>query len=429
MKSVNFASSDFAVWFAGLEQRRLDEGGAARAVADSIIADVRVRGDEAVSAALSRLDSVNLAAADILIRVEHAPEIDAELKDAIDEAIERVEDFHRAQRPEGFMLEKEGTILEHRVRALRRIGAYVPGGRAVYLSTLIMCAVPARIAGVEEIVVATTPRAAARPELQYVCARLGIREVYRCGGAAGVAALALGTGTLRRVDKIVGPGNAYVTAAKQALSAVVGIDMVAGPTEVVIIADESSDPRLVAADLLAQAEHGSDSTAICVTDSERFASALEEVIATQLDACAEDSAARTSIPAHACIINVADMREAVSVANMIAPEHVSVQAGSVDLDAIDNCGAIFVGRFSPVALGDYILGPNHVLPTGGAARFSSPLGVYDFVKRSNRITTSAATFSQVASKGALLARFEGLPLHGESIAMRQYVEVPEEVPV
>jgi histidinol dehydrogenase len=287
--------------------------------------------------------------------------------------------------------------MEHRVRPLRRVGIYVPGGRAVYLSTLIMCAVPARIAGVAELVVITTPAAAARDELHHACTRLGITEIYQCGGAAGIAAAALGTESLKRVNKIAGPGNQYVTAAKAQLVGTVGIDMTAGPTELVIIADEWSDVRLVQADLDAQAEHGDDSAVICIA------------IGKELDVRATLN------------LNVQSVGEAIALADRIAPEHVSIHArgAAVIAERLENCGAIFCGPFSPVAAGDYVAGPNHVLPTGGSARFFSPLGVYDFVKRSNVITLTAEELAEVSEAGERIANFEGLPKHAASIAARR----------
>lgn len=420
MKVIRFGGVEFNDWFAELERRRREEGDAARGVASEVIEGVRAGGDDYVAGLLEKFDGVSLAPGEILATDPVDGSITRDMKGAIDEAISRVEAFHLEQLPRGYTVSVDGSTLEHRVRPLRRIGAYVPGGRAVYLSTLIMCAVPARIAGVRDIAVATTPRAAATPEFGYACSRLGIREVYRSGGPAGVAAMALGTQSLQRVDKIVGPGNAYVTAAKQLLTGSVGIDMTAGPTEVVVLADDSSDPRLVASDLLAQAEHGDDSTVICVTDSDEFQALLIGELNRQLGEAPEKSAARRSLPEHGVIIRVDSMDAGVTVVNTIGPEHVSVQADTsrLDLDAIEDCGAVFIGPLAPVALGDYVAGPNHVLPTAGAARFFSPLGVYDFVKRSNRITVSDALYDKLAEKGALLARFEGLPLHATSIETR-----------
>jgi histidinol dehydrogenase len=372
-----------------LEERRRAANDEAFQVADGMIAGVRARGDAYVAEQIERFDLVRIAP--ILIEPRQVT-IDRELAFALDTAIDRVESFHLRQLPESYQW---GSVT-HRVRPLQRVGVYVPGGRAVYVSTLIMCAVPARIAGVPEIVVATTPAAASKDELHYVCNRLGIREIYQCGGAAGVAALALGTESLRRVDKIAGPGNAYVTAAKTRLVGEVGIDMTAGPTELVIIVDETADPDLVQADLDAQQEHGPDSAVIVIC------------VGRPLDV-------------RATLTLVADsVDEAIAVADRIAPEHLSVQTR----DALEvaqraqNAGAIYVGPFAPPAAGDYVVGSNHVLPTAGSARFFSPLGVYDFVKRTNIVTLTEQELDEIGPLAARIARFEGLPAHAESLERR-----------
>ena len=428
MKIVNGSSLEFRRWMSTLDARRNDESENAKRVAAHVIERVRNEGDRAVAAILREFDRVDLEPSDILER--RSAGIPAgrregfqpshDFRSIAELAIARVTEFHKRQTVSGYAYEENGSRFEHLVRPLRRVGIYVPGGRAVYLSTLIMCAVPAKLAGVRELVVATTPTAAADPQFRDLCGLLGVTEVYRSGGPAGIAALALGTETLRRVDKIVGPGNSYVNAAKELLIGKVGLDMTAGPTEVVIIADRESEAELVASDLLAQAEHGDDSTVICVTDSPTFAERLKDVVARRLAGAASNSAAQRSIPANGWIVLLDDIGEAVSIVNEIGPEHVSIQVQPerIDLDAIENCGAIFVGPYAPVAIGDYIAGPNHVLPTAGAGRFFSPLGVYDFVKRSNRVTLSRETFDAIGDAGAQLADLEGLPLHAASMRCR-----------
>ena len=373
-----------------LEARRRDANDNAYRVAGEMIAGVRARGDAYVAEQIERFDRVTVSP--ILIEPRTAA-IDPGLARALDVAIERVQSFHLQQLPQAY----SWNNVEHRVRPLQRAGVYVPGGRAVYVSTLIMCAVPARIAGVREIVVATTPAAAAKDELHYVCNRLGIREIYQCGGAAGIAALALGTESLRRVDKIAGPGNAYVTAAKARLVGDVGIDMTAGPTELVIIADETADPELVQADLDAQQEHGPDSAVILICVGK-----LLNVRAT-LTLLADSVA------------------EAIAVSDGIAPEHLSIHARDASSIAAraQNAGAIYVGPFSPPAAGDYAVGSNHVLPTAGSARFFSPLGVYDFVKRTNVVTLTETALAEIAPHAARIANFEGLPLHAKSVERRR----------
>jgi histidinol dehydrogenase len=376
-----------------IEARRNESNDGALRVADEAIAGVRGRGDAYVREQIARLDGIDVE--EILVAPREVT-IAPEMAVAIDTAIERVTSFHEQQLPQTYRWTRGGTSVEHRVRPLRRAGIYVPGGRAVYLSTLIMCAVPARIAGVRELVVATTPAAAATDELQFACNRLGVRELYRSGGAAGIAALALGTESLQRVDKIVGPGNQYVTAAKARLVGIVGIDMTAGPTELVVIADDSANAAYVQADLDAQAEHGSDSAVICIS------------VGSPLDVRATLS------------LVAASADEAIAIANRIAPEHLSIHARDAEriAEQADNCGAVFCGPFAPVAAGDYIAGPNHVLPTSGSARFFSPLGVYDFVKRSNIVSMTREALAEVGEPAARIARFEGLPKHAESIERR-----------
>jgi histidinol dehydrogenase len=383
----------------GIIARRNATNENALRVADEMIAGVRATGDMFVAAQVAKFDRVTLEPSKIRIAPRDVV-IGADIAEAIDSAIARVEAFHRAQLPQSYTWRDGSSTVTHRVRALRRVGCYVPGGRAVYISTLIMTAVPARIAGVEEIVCITTPAAADRAELQYVCNRLGIREIYRCGGAAGVAAAALGTETLERVDKVVGPGNSYVTAAKMRLIGEVGIDMTAGPTELIVIADESADAQLVIADLLAQAEHGPDSEVILLTTSRALAEQM---------------------PERAITFVVSSLDEAVAIADRIAPEHLAIHAAEPQRIALQaqNCGAIYCGAASPPAAGDYIIGSNHVLPTAGSARFFSPLGVYDFVKRSNVITLTIEDLLTIAPKGELIAQFEGLPNHAKSMSARR----------
>jgi len=377
-----------------IDRRNASNDNALR-VADEMIAGVRARGDAYVAEQIAKFDRVTIAPADIAI-APRAVTIGDDIREAIDTAIERVEAFHRPQMPQSY---RWGSV-EHRVRPLRRVGCYVPGGRAVYISTLIMTAVPARIAGVAEIVCITTPAAAERDELHYVCNRLGIREIYRCGGAAGVAAVAIGTKSVERVDKIVGPGNAYVTAAKMRLIGEVGIDMTAGPTELIVIADDNADAQLVIADLMAQAEHGPDSEVILLTTSQTLAEQM---------------------PDRAISFVAGSIDEAVAIADRIAPEHLSIHAAGAEAIAAkaENCGAIYCGASSPPAAGDYIIGSNHVLPTAGSARFFSPLGVYDFVKRSNVVTLTAEELQSIAAKVERIAEFEGLPNHARSMAARR----------
>ena len=331
----------------GLESRRAESNDEALQVADATIRGVRERGDAYVAEQVAKFDKGPF---------ESGAPLSAETQGALETAIERIQSFHLAQMPAGYTWRRDDTTITHNIRPLRRIGVYVPGGRAVYISTLIMCAVPARIAGVKEIVVATPPGAAARSELRWVCERLGISEVYAAGGAAGIAAMALGTQTLRRVDKIVGPGNAYVTAAKARLIGEVGIDMTAGPTELIAIADDTADVSLLPADRLAQAELGIDSAGLLVTSSPRVAASVSEMWNGE---------------AGPLYVFTGSLDAAVSLANRMAPEHLVIQTADPAAIAArtENCGAIFCGPWSAPAAGDYVIGANHVLPTSGSARF------------------------------------------------------------
>jgi histidinol dehydrogenase len=385
MKIVKAPSRAADAAIARLERNRSRSERSADVVARRVIAQIRNDGDAAASRLVAQFDGVEIKPHELLIATGEVRSDTRALTAAIDLAIERIERFHRGQLPAGYSIDG----LTHRVRPLRRVGIYVPGGSAVYL------------------------------ELLETCKRLGVSEIYRAGGPAGIAAMALGTATLRRVDKIVGPGNAYVTAAKKQLIGNVGIDMVAGPTELVLIADDDANETLAAADLLAQAEHGRDSAVICITFSRSAAVRIGDEVGRQLmegNRAAEECIVRNSV-----IFQVTSGEEAVALANRIAPEHLSLHWAEARqwLDRLDNCGAIFVGSASPVAAGDYIAGPNHVLPTGGTARFTSPLGVYDFVKRSNIIELSDAESAAIAGAGAAIARFEGLPRHARSLELRE----------
>ena len=405
-------------WLSNLEQRRCESNDEARESAGEIIREVRREGDRAVADFVRKFDRVALRPNQILIE-PRAKRIDENMEKAIDLAISRITKFHEKQKQSDYSCGQGGTKFLHRVRPLRRAGIYVPGGKAVYLSTLIMCAVPARIAGVKEIVVATTPDAARQPELQYAAERLGVREIYRAGGPAGIAAMALGTRTLRRVDKIVGPGTRYVAAAKQLLSGEVGIDMIAGPTEIVVIADETSNFDWVAADLLAQAEHGEDTSPVCIATAIEVARAVNSALSRGAKDGMRGST-RLSL-GRGVILVIESQAQIIQLVNRLAPEHLSIQVKSptVFVDEIENCGAVFLGGYSAVALGDYIAGPNHVLPTMGSGRFHSPLGVYDFYKRSNVISISKETYERIAEAGKALAEFEGLSLHADSISARE----------
>lgn len=393
-------------WLADLEAMRANAWSRNMEEARGIVDGVRRAGDGFVSELLSTYDRVDIAPEETLIEVRAGVRLSSELEAAIDSAIERIRIVHESQRPQPVV---EGTSIYESVFALRRVGIYVPGGRAIYPSSLLMCAVPAIVAGVPDIVVATTPRAADSDLLHHICSKLGISSIYR-GGAGSIAAMAVGTESLRRVDKIVGPGNAIVASLKLAVQGLVGIDIAAGPSEIVVIADTTSSPREVAADLMAQAEHGPDSLAIaiCLDGAEE---SLMEALPENVD---RDLLSRIAV------IPSADVREASLLADQIAPEHLSIQTGQPEelANACRSAGVVYVGRYTPVALGDYVIGTNHVLPTGGTARFASALGTKDFTRRMHVVRISEKTFSELASHAAILAREEGLPLHAESLLVR-----------
>jgi histidinol dehydrogenase len=318
-------------------------------------------------------------------------------------------------------MDADGVELVERRLPLARVACYVPGGRASYPSTAVMTVVPARVAGVPEVVVMTPPASwHANPALRYTLARLGVEEVWGMGGAHAVAALAYGTATVPRADKIVGPGNAWVTAAKRRVAGDVAIDGIAGPSEVVVVADGDADPGLVAADLLAQAEHDPRAAAILVTRDRRLARAVEGELEAQLPALSTAAVARESLRTFGTAFVVADLGEALAVVESLAPEHLQlVGPGAEGLaERVERSGAVFVGAATGEVFGDYVAGPSHVLPTGGSARFASALGVEDFVRRSHTIRIAAAAAGRLAPSAAVLADAEGLPAHAAAARRR-----------
>ena len=389
----------------------------------AILDDVRARGDAAVREHTTRLDGVDLAperwevsSDEQWAAVERLPEA---VHAALEASIERVRAYHRKQLQPGFLAREDASGLGMRVVPLERVGVYVPGGKAAYPSTVVMTVVPAVVAGVSEIVVVTPPGGA--QDAVIAAARLaGAHRVYRIGGAQAIAALAYGTATLPRVDKIVGPGNAYVTEAKRQVIGAVGIDMLAGPTEVLVLCDDTADIRHVAADLIAQAEHDEDASAWCVTTSARIAEQLDAELERQLATAPRRAIAEKALESHGVLVVVPSLDVAVNVANQRAPEHLELlieDAWSV-VERIRHAGAVFVGRFTPEPVGDYIAGPSHVLPTGGTARYSSPLGVYDFVKRISVVGYSRGQLKADADHITALAEAEGLAGHAEAIRLR-----------
>jgi histidinol dehydrogenase len=395
--------------------------------AADILTRVRRDGDDALLDLARRFDGAEAASvADLALRPSEEDLEGFVLPDgfaeALGRAIEAVREFHRPQVRSGYVMEREGVELEERVTPLRRVGVYVPGGRASYPSTVVMTVVPAQVAGVHEIAVAT-PAGSYRSNgaLRYTLARLGVGEVWGIGGAQAVAALAYGTATIRRVDKIVGPGNAWVTAAKKLVVGDVAIDGIAGPSEVVIVADSGADPALLAADLLAQAEHDPLAAAVLVTPDEGLARAVAGEVEEQLGGLSTAETARESLRRFGLALVVQDFEEALATVERIAPEHLQLVGPGAERLArrVDAAGAIFVGADTPEVFGDYIAGPSHVLPTCGSARFASALGVEDFLRRSHRVRFTAEAARRDAGAAAILAQAEGLPAHAASARRRR----------
>ena len=391
-----------------------------------IIENVRERGDEAVFYYAERFDRVKLTSESVKVSEEEIEEafkkVDPESIEAIKFAVERVSKFHESQKENSYFVSEPGVILGQKVIPLDSVGIYVPGGKASYPSSVIMNAVPAKVAGVKKVVM-ITPAIASLDVNPYslVAAKLsGVDEIYRVGGAHGVSAIALGTESIPKVDKIVGPGNIYVALAKKFLFGTVDIDMVAGPSEILVIADESSNPEWVAVDLLSQAEHDELAGSFLVTHSEDLATSVVSVLGRLLKNLKRKDIAEKSINNFGTVFITRDIFHSCEVANRIAPEHLEIATEEpfALLDYIRNAGAIFLGHYTCESLGDYVLGPNHVLPTGGSARFFSPLGVYDFIKRSSVLYVNKEGLDRVSSYAYKLSEMEGLEAHGLSVKIR-----------
>ena len=394
-------------------------------VVDAIIADVRARGDAALRDYALRFDGARLEELEV-----SAQEMDQALADAdpyfldtLRMAAANIEAFHRRQLRDSFvMTEQDGVILGQKYTPVERAGVYVPGGTAAYPSTVLMDVIPARVAGVPEIVMTTPAGRDGRvdPAILAAAAVAGVTRIFKAGGAQAVAALAYGTESVPAVDKIVGPGNIYVATAKRKVYGKVGIDMIAGPSEILVLADGGCNPAWVAADLLSQAEHDRLASPVLVTDSEALALAVQAEVEAQLDALPRRDIARASVETGGKIILCGSLDQAVDVCNIIAPEHLElcVEDPFALLGRIKNAGSIFLGRNVPEALGDYFAGPNHTLPTSGTARFSSPLGVDDFVKRSSFIYYTREALGRVKDRIAGFAEAEGLHAHARSVTIR-----------
>ena len=390
-----------------------------------IIAQVRAKGDEALKRYTKEFDGVDITSVEVGQGAidEGFRMADPMLVDILYRASERVAAFHQHQVRNSFLVnEEDGILMGQKIIPLERVGLYVPGGTAAYPSSVIMNCIPAKLAGVKEIVMVTPPGKDGKipPNILAAARICGVNRVFRVGGAQAIAALAYGTESVPRVDKIVGPGNQFVAEAKKQVFGKVGIDMVAGPSEILVIADGKCDPRIVAADLLSQAEHDKNASAVLVTDSEALAVAVQAAIEEQLPKLRREEIARASIDTNGKIIVADNLDTAVEIANEIAPEHLEV---CVDqpfdyLDKIKNAGSIFLGRNCPEALGDYFAGPNHTLPTSGTARFSSPLSVDDFVKKTQYTYYTRPALEKAQPTVSIFAKQEGLTAHARSIDIR-----------
>ena len=391
----------------------------------AILRDVKQRGDEAVLEYTRRfdrcdIDSLAVKAAEI---EEAFSLVEPEFLEVLRKAAENIRAFHRAQvRQSLVQTPRSGVVLGQRITPIERVGLYVPGGTAAYPSTVLMDAIPAKIAGCEKIVMATPPGADGKinPAILAAAKIAGVTDIFKMGGAQAVAALAYGTQTVPKVDKIVGPGNAYVAEAKKQVFGMVAIDMIAGPSEILVLADGKSDARVVAADLLSQAEHDRNATAVLVTESMELAKAVQAELEIQVEALPRRDIARASVDNNGMIIVADNLSLGIEIANKLAPEHLELQVDDpfAYLDSIRNAGSVFLGRSCPEALGDYFAGPNHTLPTSGTARFSSPLGVDDFVKKSQFLYYTPEALEAVADDVARFARKEGLEAHARSALVR-----------
>ncbi len=401
---------------------------------ERIIEDVKTNGDEALYKYSKLFDGVKVDKFDFLATdeeiertVKEVEKNNIELLTLFLKAADNIYEFHQKQKEESYFYCKEGAILGLKITPVSRVLTYVPGGKAFYPSTALMNIIPARVAGVEEIIITTPPAENGGIKNQLAVAiakKLGVNKIYKLGGAHALAGFAFGTESLPSVSKIVGPGNVYVATAKQLLSGVVGIDSIAGPSEVVTFADDTAEPDWVAIDLCAQAEHTGDNTVILISTSRNFINEVEKSLEKIIGSLKRAELIKKSLNYHAMAVFVNDYKEGFNLINMIAPEHVEVMINMDTMDIlseINNAGAVFIGNFTPVALGDYFAGPNHVIPTNGTAVFSSPLGVYDFVKRSSFLSVDKSYIEKNAENISKLAYSEELDAHAMSVLMRKGV--------
>jgi histidinol dehydrogenase len=411
-------------WLSGLRRTASAPPGVEKTVR-TILDGVRRQGDAAVIRYTRQFDQVRLTAGRLRIRPERIKEAYGQVTPAAVEALrfaaDRIQSFHERQKLKSWSYEEQQITLGQLVRPLERVGIYVPGGKAAYPSSVLMNAVPAKVAGVPEVVMCTpTPRGELNPHLLVAADLAGVNEIYTIGGAQAVGAMAYGTKTIARVDKIVGPGNIYVATAKRLVFGLVDIDMIAGPSEIVVIADDTADPRFVAADLLSQAEHDELAISILITPSESLIQKVRTRMKEQIDRLPRKKIIAESLRRSGKIFLVRDLAQAVDMANAIAPEHLELAVDRPDhlLPMVKHAGAVFLGHYTTESLGDYVAGPNHVLPTGGTARFSSPLSVDDFIKKTSLLSFSREGLSRVKDAVIRMAEMEGLQAHAQAVEVR-----------
>ena len=427
IQKLHYSDANFNAQIEDLLDRKIERNDQIEQSAAEIVAAIQAKGDPALLELTNKFDQRNCASvSDLVVPAEEmerlAHTISDDLYDALQQAAARITHFHEQEVASSWsFVEESGTELGQRITPLARAGIYVPGGKAAYPSSVLMTALPARVAGVEEIIMTVpAPDGELNPAVMAAAKICKVDRIFSVGGAQAVAALAYGTDTIPAVDKIVGPGNAYVAAAKKLVFGAVGIDMIAGPSEVLVICDDSAEPNWVAMDLFAQAEHDELAQAIAITDSVMMVEKIQSAIDGLLPTMERKEIIDKSLSAQGAIILVRDMDEAAELSDRIAPEHLELMVDDVDglLAKVRHAGAIFAGKYSAEALGDYCAGPNHVLPTSGTARFSSPLGVYDFQKRTSVIRVSEKGSREIAGIAALLASSEGLAAHENSARLR-----------
>lgn len=426
MRILKFSDPGFAAEFSRIEQRAEAVPAEIETTVKAIIADVRQRGDAALFELTAKFDRLELDAESLEVTEEEIDaamaEVSAESLGALQLAAERIADYHAKQKQETWIsTDEQDVLVGQMVRPLDRVGIYVPGGKATYPSSVLMNAVPAKVAGVEEVImVVPMPGGEVNPHVLAAAKISGVDRIFKLGGAQAVAALAYGTETVPRVDKITGPGNIYVATAKQLVFGQVDIDMIAGPSEILVINDGSGNAAHIAADLLSQAEHDELASSVLVTSCEKMAAAVQIEVEKQLKELSRELIARKSIDDYGAIILAQDLDEAIAFSNRIAPEHLELAVDNpfAILPQIRHAGAIFMGHHTPEAAGDYLAGPNHTLPTGGTARFFSPLSLDDFVKKSSIVSFSENGLQRLGKEIIHIAELEGLEAHAKSVSIR-----------